>query len=95
MLTTPPARCPVPSCRHQFFHWLVLSNDGAEKSSAPVPAFGPEQVVAVPLNARDVAEIGHWGTGSVEVALASIADLDEAKPFIFAAQEGRGSPAPN
>lgn len=31
---------------------------------------------------RDVSQIGHWGTGDVEVYLRTPADLDRAKPLI-------------
>lgn len=31
---------------------------------------------------RDVSNIGHWGTGNLEVNLRSLADLDKAKPVI-------------
>ena len=34
---------------------------------------------------RDVSEIGHWGTGDLELALSTLADLDTAKPLIAAA----------
>jgi len=40
-------------------------------------------------NARDVSNIGHWGTGDVEVALTSMHDLDTVKPFLAAAYQGR------
>lgn len=40
-------------------------------------------------NARDVSNLGHWGTGDLEVSLSSLEDLDAAKPFIAAAYEGR------
>ncbi len=50
----------------------------------------PATAVPVLANARDVTNIGHWGTGNLEVILASQADLDAAKPFIMAAYQGRG-----
>jgi len=37
---------------------------------------------------RDVRQIGHWGTGDVELNLADSADLDRAKPLVFQAYEG-------
>lgn len=50
----------------------------------------PETVVPqLPTIARDVSQIGHWGTGSVEVTLTSLADLEAIKPFIASAYEGR------
>jgi predicted transport protein len=37
---------------------------------------------------RDVREVGHWGTGDVEVTLNSIADLEKAKWLILRAYDG-------
>lgn len=37
---------------------------------------------------RDVSQIGHWGTGDVELFLRSHADLDKAKAAIQKAYEG-------
>ena len=36
---------------------------------------------------RDVREIGHWGTGDVEVWLTNLADLRKAEPLIVQAYE--------
>lgn len=49
----------------------------------------PKHLAPLPANARDVSQQGHWGTGDVELALASQADLDAAKALILAAYEGR------
>jgi len=49
----------------------------------------PATALPVMPNARDVTNIGQWGTGNLEVTLASLADLEAAKPFIMAAYEGR------
>jgi len=40
---------------------------------------------------RDVRHQGHWGTGGMELSLATAAQLDVAKPLIQMAYEGRGS----
>lgn len=53
----------------------------------------PATALSVLPNARDVTNIGHWGTGNLEVTLTTQADLDAAKPFIMAAYEGRGAVA--
>ncbi len=37
---------------------------------------------------RDVRKIGHWGTGDLEVTIASQTDLEKAKPLILMAYEG-------
>jgi predicted transport protein len=45
---------------------------------------------SVPLEAeftRDVREIGHYGTGDLEVRIKSDADLEKAKPFILRSYE--------
>lgn len=53
----------------------------------------PDQLLPLPPNGRDVRQQGHWGTGDLELALASQADLDAAKPLILMAYEGRAVPA--
>jgi predicted transport protein len=55
-----------------------------------------DPVAALPVlpNARDVTNIGHWGTGNLEVTLSTLADLEAAKPFIVAAYEGKASVLP-
>lgn len=50
----------------------------------------PASVQPLPAIARDVSDCGHWGTGDVELAISSPADLDVAKPLIRFAYEGRG-----
>ena len=49
----------------------------------------PKSVALPPTISRDVTDQGHWGTGDLEIALTTIADLDVAKPFIVMAYEGR------
>lgn len=49
----------------------------------------PDQVLPLPSNARDVRQQGHWGTGDLELTLASQTDLDAAKPLLLMAYEGR------
>lgn len=49
----------------------------------------PSAVLKSLSNAQDVSSKGHWGTGDVEIALATKKDLEAAKPFIVAAYEGR------
>lgn len=49
----------------------------------------PAKAVPALSFARDVTEIGHWGTGNLELALSSMTDLEAAKPLIAAAYEGR------
>lgn len=48
----------------------------------------PDLVDLVKGFTRDVRDIGHWGTGSVEVTLKNLADLDKAKLLILKAYEG-------
>jgi predicted transport protein len=37
---------------------------------------------------RNVENLGHWGTGAVEVTLTKLADLEKAKPYLQLAYEG-------
>ena len=48
----------------------------------------PGKVELVDGFTRDVRNIGHWGTGDLEVVLKDQGDLDRAKPLIRAAYEG-------
>lgn len=54
----------------------------------------PKQIAPLPANGRDVSKQGHWGTGDVELALGSQAELDAVKPLILMAYEGRGAAIP-
>ncbi len=40
---------------------------------------------------RDVRQIGHWGTGNLEVNIKTLADLEKAKPLLQQAYEGGSS----
>ncbi len=51
----------------------------------------PATAISSLPNARDVTNIGHWGTGDLEVTLKCLADLDAVKPYIAAAYAGRSS----
>jgi predicted transport protein len=42
----------------------------------------PKDAAGPPGLSRDVSNIGHFGTGDLEVTLKSLADLEAAKPFI-------------
>ncbi len=37
---------------------------------------------------RDVSALGHYGTGDLEITIASVADLERAKPLILTSYEG-------
>jgi len=37
---------------------------------------------------RDVSALGHYGTGDLEITVASVADLEKAKPLILTSYEG-------
>lgn len=50
----------------------------------------PALIGPLPAMGRDVSQVGHWGTGDVELVLRTQADLDAAKPLILMAYEGRG-----
>ncbi|MBI5899097.1 MAG: DUF91 domain-containing protein [Rhodocyclales bacterium] len=51
----------------------------------------PAKLGALPVIGRDVSQSGHWGTGDLELIIASACDLDLAKPLIRMAYEGRGT----
>ncbi len=51
----------------------------------------PAEVAPLPANGQDVSQKGHWGTGDLELSLASPHDLDAAKPLIAMAYEGRAT----
>ena len=50
----------------------------------------PAEVSALPENARDVSEIGHYGTGDFELSVATEDDVEAAKPFIEMAYQRVG-----
>lgn len=50
----------------------------------------PKKVTAVSGFVRNVADIGHYGTGDVEVTLTTMNDLVRAKPLIKQAYEAVG-----
>jgi predicted transport protein len=48
----------------------------------------PSEVALEPGFTRDVAKIGHFGTGDLEVTLASAADLERAAALIARSYAG-------
>jgi len=49
----------------------------------------PDTVALEEGFSRDVRQIGHWGTGDLELCLRNAADLERAKPLLERAyQEG-------
>lgn len=69
------------------------------KNFASVVMYPNKMLVMLKLNpdtmaleegfSRDVRQIGHWGTGDLELCLRSVADLERAKPLLERAyQEG-------
>lgn len=49
----------------------------------------PEGITLTPGKMRDMREIGHWGTGDIEIPLVTSADLENVKSLIQMAYEGR------
>ena len=47
----------------------------------------PTSVNLRPGFTRDVSEIGHYGTGDLEIVLTSAADFEEAKPLLLKSYE--------
>jgi predicted transport protein len=50
----------------------------------------PTKHAGPPGMARDVSKIGHFGTGDLEIAIKSVADLELAKPYLKLAYEHVG-----
>lgn len=50
----------------------------------------PDQLMPLAPNMRDARKFGHWGTGDLEISITGFADLEQAKPVIVQAYEGRG-----
>jgi len=51
-------------------------------------SLNPDQVDLVDGFTRDVRNIGHWGTGDLEIWVRNSVDLERAKPLIKQAHEG-------
>ncbi|TDV37982.1 putative transport protein [Paraburkholderia caballeronis] len=49
----------------------------------------PDTLNPLPANARDARKFGHWGTGDLELSVASFSDLEQVKALILSAYEGR------
>ena len=47
----------------------------------------PTPDVIEPGFTRDVREIGHYGTGDLEITLSELADLEKAKPLLLQSYE--------
>lgn len=47
----------------------------------------PPSSETLPPNARDVSQVGHWGTGDIELSISNQAEFDLAKPLIIKAYE--------
>jgi predicted transport protein len=51
----------------------------------------PKQIENLPTFARDVTDIGHFGTGDLELTLSVLTEFEEAKPFVEMAYQKVGS----
>lgn len=49
----------------------------------------PSAYPLLPDNARDASQIGHWGTGDLELSLSTFDDLEKVKALIVDAYEGK------
>jgi predicted transport protein len=47
----------------------------------------PDTVVLEPGFTRDVRQVGHWGTGDLEITIGTHADLEKAKPLLLTSYE--------
>jgi predicted transport protein len=50
----------------------------------------PDMLDPLPANARDARKFGHWGTGDLELSVASFSDFEQTKALILNAYEGHG-----
>lgn len=50
----------------------------------------PSEISTLPENARDVSEIGHYGTGDFELTISNAIDAEAAEPFIRKSYENVG-----
>lgn len=48
----------------------------------------PDSVALEDGFSRDVRQIGHWGTGDLELTLRTTADLERAKPLLDRSYSG-------
>lgn len=48
----------------------------------------PKSIILEQGFTRDVSALGHYGTGELEITIASVADLEKAKPLILTSYEG-------
>jgi predicted transport protein len=49
----------------------------------------PSNLLSLPAIARDVTNIGHWGTGNLELTITTLNDFEQVKSFVQMAYEGR------
>jgi predicted transport protein len=49
----------------------------------------PSNISSLPVIARDVTNIGHWGTGNLELTITTLNDFEQVKSFVQMAYEGR------
>lgn len=47
----------------------------------------PPDSKTLPANGRDVSQVGHWGTGDIELSISNQTEFDLAKPLIIKAYE--------
>ena len=51
----------------------------------------PKEIKGLPVFSRDVTDIGHFGTGDLELTLTSLENFEKTKPFIEMAYQKVGS----
>jgi predicted transport protein len=47
----------------------------------------PDSIIIEPGFTRDVSNIGHYGTGELEITIATAASLEKAKPLLLQSYE--------
>jgi predicted transport protein len=69
----------------------ILCVEPQQKKVSVFLKLNPKKIELEKGFTRDVTNIGHFGTGDVEVTIASLEDVEKAKPLIQKAYESVGS----
>jgi predicted transport protein len=68
----------------------IVSMDVNKKAVVLYLKQEPKKLGSLPSIARDATDIGHYGTGALEVEVKTSADFEIAKPFILQAYQKIG-----
>ena len=68
----------------------IACMEGRKKQVLLYIKLDPKKVLGPKGMSRDMTNIGHYGTGDLEITLKSLQDLEKAKPFLRQAYEAVG-----